>query len=174
MPLLRIQIDGTVVVALPTEGCNIVGARIGGTRDDEDYADLSAWGGTYGQGNADVHCIWLDAFKILPKQVVEVEFAASGNSVGAGKGMPTHIRRLTNRLSEADNRSRKRCSGSAKPTPATGSLGSDVACQIESEFIHVKLSSKDAYICPTANSLMSSRAHARPDGFEPESLHSWQ
>jgi hypothetical protein len=36
----------------------MVGARIGGTRDDEDYADLSAWGGTYGQGNADVHCIW--------------------------------------------------------------------------------------------------------------------
>ena len=85
MPLLRVQIDGTVVVALPTEGCNIVGARIGGTRDDEDYADLSAWGGTYGQGNADVHCIWLDAFKILPKQTVEVEFAASGNIVGAGK-----------------------------------------------------------------------------------------
>jgi hypothetical protein len=69
--------------------------------------------------------------------------------------MPTHIRRLTNRLSEADNRSRKRCSGCAKPTRATGSLGSDVACQIESEVIHVKLSSKDANVCRTANSLMS-------------------
>jgi hypothetical protein len=85
MPLLSVQIDGKVVVALPTEGCNIVGARIGGTRDDEVYADLSAWGGTYGQGNADVHCIWLDGFKILPEQVVEVQFAASGNSVGSGK-----------------------------------------------------------------------------------------
>src|ERR1700722_10961002 len=85
MPLLRVQIDGTVVVAMPTEGCNIVGARIGGTRDDEDYADLSAWGGTYGQGKEDVHRIWLDAFKILPNQVIEVEFAASGNSVGEGK-----------------------------------------------------------------------------------------
>src|ERR1700728_695676 len=85
MPLLRVQIDGSVVVALPTEGCNMVGARIGGTRDDEDYADLSAWGGTYGQGSADVHCIWLDAVKILPQQVVEVAFDASGNSVGAVK-----------------------------------------------------------------------------------------
>jgi hypothetical protein len=80
MPLLRIQIDGTVVVALPTEGCNIVGARIGGTRDDEDYADLSAWGGTYGQGNADVHCIWLDAFKILPKQTVSASSVRRSHS----------------------------------------------------------------------------------------------
>lgn len=84
MPLLRVHIDGSVVVALPTEGCNLVGARIGGTRDDADV-DLSAWGGTYGQGSADVHCIWLDAVKILPQQVVEVAFDASGNSVGAGK-----------------------------------------------------------------------------------------
>jgi hypothetical protein len=85
MPLLRVLIDGSVVVALPTEGCNMVGVRIGGTRDDEDYADLSAWGGTYGQGNADVHSIWLDAVKILPQQVVELAFEASRDSVGAGK-----------------------------------------------------------------------------------------
>jgi hypothetical protein len=41
--------------------------------------------------------------------------------------MPTHIRRLTNRLGEADNRSRIRCSGSAKPT--TGSAGSRLAVE---------------------------------------------
>jgi len=85
MPLLRVQIDGTVVAALPTEGCNILGARIGGSRDDDDHADLSAWGGTYGQGSADVHCIWLDALKILPAQVVGIAFDASGNRVGMGK-----------------------------------------------------------------------------------------
>jgi len=85
MPLLRVKVDEAIVVALPTDRCNIAGARIGGTRDDEDYADLSAWGGTYGQGPKDVHCIWLDAFKLLRGQTVEVEFAASGDVVGMGK-----------------------------------------------------------------------------------------
>jgi hypothetical protein len=87
MPLLSIQVDGTTLVAIPTEGYSIVGARIGGTRDDSDHAGLNAWAGAYGKGPADAHNIWLDDFKLFPGQKVEVALAGTGTAVGVGRAM---------------------------------------------------------------------------------------
>jgi hypothetical protein len=65
VPLLRVSVDGTTVVAVPTDGREIIGARIGGSRDDPDYADLSAWGGTYARGDQVDHRVWLDQLLII-------------------------------------------------------------------------------------------------------------
>ena len=84
MAFLRVKVDDLVVVEMPTDGCNMLGCRIGGSRDDDDFADLSAWSGTYGQGADDVHRIWLDSEQLALGQSVEVEFVTSGTQVGEG------------------------------------------------------------------------------------------
>jgi len=85
MPVLRIGVDGEPVVAMPSDDYNIMGARIGGTRDEARYADLSVWGGVYGQGERDRHCIWLDDFELKVGQIVQVEFLDSAPAIGSGK-----------------------------------------------------------------------------------------
>lgn len=86
MPFLRVKVDSSVVVEIPTDDCNIIACRVSGTRDDDAFADLSASSGIYGQGADDVHRIWLDCHQLLPGQSVEIEFVAAGNQVG--EGMP--------------------------------------------------------------------------------------
>ena len=86
MPFLRVKVDGSVVVEIPTDDCNIIACRISGTRDDDTFAGLSASSGIYGQGADDVHRIWLDCQQLVPGQSVEIEFVASGSQVG--QGMP--------------------------------------------------------------------------------------
>ena len=84
MPFLRVKVDDSVVVEIPTDGCNMLGCRIGASRDDDDFADLSAWSGLYGQGADDVHRIWLDAEPLALGQSVEVEFVVAGTQIGNG------------------------------------------------------------------------------------------
>jgi hypothetical protein len=84
MPHLRIWIDGKLAAAIPTSGREIVGARVGGTIDDPDYADLYAWGGTYARGAAVDHRHWLDQCQLVPGQTLEIEFAQEGEEVGVG------------------------------------------------------------------------------------------
>jgi hypothetical protein len=84
MPLLRIWLDGALAAAIPTDGREVVGARVSGTVDDPDYADLYAWGGTYVSGTSVDHRHWLDQFNLVPGQVLEIEFALEGEEVGVG------------------------------------------------------------------------------------------
>ncbi len=84
MPHLRIWIDDKLAASIPTSGREIVGARVGGTIDDPDYADLYAWGGTYARGNAVDHRHWLDQYRLGPGQTLEIEFAQEGEEVGVG------------------------------------------------------------------------------------------
>ena len=85
MPILRIKIDGTVVVAVPTDQYEAVTARIGGTRDDEEFADLSVTSGTYRLASPQSHLVWVDAVRLSAGQTVEFQFADQGVTVGAGK-----------------------------------------------------------------------------------------
>ena len=84
MPLLRISVDGVPVAAIPTVGREIVGARIGGSHDDPDYADLSAWGGTYVRGDSVDHRAWVDQRVLVVGQTVEIELLPSGMELGTG------------------------------------------------------------------------------------------
>jgi hypothetical protein len=84
MPLLRISLDGSPLVAIPTDGREFVGARIGGTHDDPDYADVSAWGGTYASHQSPDHRIWLENKTLSVGNCVEIELLASGDEVGTG------------------------------------------------------------------------------------------
>ncbi len=84
MPFLRISLDGSPLVAVSTEGREFVGARIGGTHDDPDYAEVSVWGGTYANGQSVDHRIWLENKTITVGQSVEIELLSSGDEIGAG------------------------------------------------------------------------------------------
>jgi hypothetical protein len=85
MPLLRISLDGTPVAAIPTEGREFVGARVGGTIDDPEYADFSAWGGTYVRGDDVDHRVWLDQHIAGSGHSIEVELVAEGAELGVGQ-----------------------------------------------------------------------------------------
>ena len=47
MPFLRVTVDGTTVATVDTKARDIVTVRVGGSRDDDDFADLSVTGGIY-------------------------------------------------------------------------------------------------------------------------------
>lgn len=83
MPFLTVRVDGRQLASVDTVGRTIVAVHVGGTRVDDDYADLSMTGGIYGEVTE--HRIWVDGISLVVGQVVEVEFSESGISSGAGQ-----------------------------------------------------------------------------------------
>jgi hypothetical protein len=85
MPFLSVSVDGVPVAAVGTDGRTAVSIRVGGTRVDEDYADLSVSGGIYGRESGTEHRIWVSCKPLGVGQVVEVGFLENGADSGVGQ-----------------------------------------------------------------------------------------
>ena len=85
MPFLNVTVDGTAVATVDTNGRDIVTVRVGGSRDDEDFADLSVTGGIYDQSGTTEHRIWVDQMHLAAGQIIGVEFLTEASPRGEGK-----------------------------------------------------------------------------------------
>ena len=85
MPSVSISVDGAPVATVGTDGRTAVSVRAGGTRVDEDYADLSVSGGIYGRDDATEHRIWVSCRPLSVGQAVEVGFMEIGGDSGPGQ-----------------------------------------------------------------------------------------
>lgn len=85
MPFLNVTVDGAAVATVDTDGRDIVSVMVGGSRDDEDFADLSVTGGVYDQSGTTEHRIWVDQMHLTAGQVIGVEFLTDATPRGEGK-----------------------------------------------------------------------------------------
>lgn len=85
MPFLKVTVDGTAVATVDADGRDIVFVRVGGSRDDEDFADLSVTGGIYDYGGTSEHRIWVDQMRLAAGQTIGVEFLDDATPCGEGK-----------------------------------------------------------------------------------------
>jgi hypothetical protein len=84
---LRVTVDRVDAAVIDTSGREVISIRVGGTKIDDDYADLGVTGGTYGQEGPTDHRIWIDQMALKVGQVVGVEFVEHGIQTGTGKTM---------------------------------------------------------------------------------------
>lgn len=85
MPFLYVTVDGTAVATVGTDGRDIVHVRVGGSRDDKDFADLSVTGGVCGYSGTTEHRIWVDQMRLATGQVIGVEFLTDATPRGGGR-----------------------------------------------------------------------------------------
>jgi hypothetical protein len=85
MPSVSISVDGAPVATVGTDGRTAVSVHAGGTRVDEDYADLSVSGGVYGRDDKTEHRIWVSCKPLSVGQAVEVAFMEIGGDSGSGQ-----------------------------------------------------------------------------------------
>jgi len=85
MPFISITVDGTAVAVVDTKDRDIVTAHVGGSRDDDDFADLSVTGGVYDHEGTTEHLIWVDQMHLSAGQTVSVAFLAQAIPCGEGK-----------------------------------------------------------------------------------------
>jgi hypothetical protein len=84
---LRIAIDDIEVATVDTDGRDVVTIHVGGSRADEDYADLGVTGGIYDSGGVTDHRIWIDQRFLRIGQAVDVAFVERGLQTGEGRSL---------------------------------------------------------------------------------------
>lgn len=85
MPALSVSIDGKTIATVSTDGYDLLSVRAGGTRIDEDFADLEVAGGSHPEGRESTYLIWVSALSLQPGQVVTVSLLESAPTSHAGK-----------------------------------------------------------------------------------------
>jgi hypothetical protein len=85
MVFLRILVDEIDVATVDTAGREVVAVHVGGTRVDEDYADLNVSGGVYGHEGQSNHRIWVNQMPLRIGQTVAVELLEHGIANGSGQ-----------------------------------------------------------------------------------------
>jgi hypothetical protein len=99
---LRIAIDDIEVATVETDGRDVVAIHVGGTRADEDYADLGVTGGIYDREGVTDHRIWIHQMSLRIGQAVGVAFVERGLQSGDGSSLsdlyPDSVDRDTARI----------------------------------------------------------------------------
>jgi hypothetical protein len=85
MPHVRVTVDGQVLASVATDALEIIVARVGGTRTDDDYADLGLTGGVYSADGGSDHRIWINQTVLKRGQSVEVALLEEDMPVGSGR-----------------------------------------------------------------------------------------
>lgn len=85
MPFLRVLIDDTDVATVDTHDREVVVVHAGGTRVDDDYADLSVSGGVYSPERGIDHRIWVSQKPLEVGQTVTVELLEEAVATGQGR-----------------------------------------------------------------------------------------
>lgn len=85
MPALTVSVDGRLVAEVSTDGFDVLTVRIGGSKIDDDVADLSVAGGSYPESGKSIYLTWVDSLPLHEGQVVALAFLASGTTSHAGK-----------------------------------------------------------------------------------------
>src|SRR5262245_27702262 len=85
MVFLRVLVDDVDVATVDTAGREVVAVHVGGTRVDDDYADLNVSGGVYNHEGKSDHRIWVNQMPLRIGQTVPVELLEHGIANGPGQ-----------------------------------------------------------------------------------------
>jgi hypothetical protein len=85
MLALTVSINGKTIATVSTDGYDLLSVRAGGTRIDEDLADLEVAGGSYPEGRESTYLTWVSALPLQPGQVVTVRLLESAPTSHRGK-----------------------------------------------------------------------------------------
>src|ERR1700694_204342 len=85
MPYVRVTVDDQILASVATEALEIIIARVGGTRTDDDYADVGLTGGVYSENGASDHRIWINQTVLKRGQAVEIALLEEDVPVGSGR-----------------------------------------------------------------------------------------
>src|ERR1700753_3645056 len=85
MPYVRVTVDDQTLASLPTDALEVIVARVGGTRTDEDYAEVGLTGGVYSADEGSDHRVWINQTVLERGQAVEVGLLERDVPVGSGK-----------------------------------------------------------------------------------------
>jgi len=87
MSFLRVAVDGQPIASIATDGLEVVSVHVGGTRLDDEYADLNVSGGVYSGDRASDHRIWVDQMPLTAGQVLDVSLLERDTAVGEGRSI---------------------------------------------------------------------------------------
>jgi hypothetical protein len=85
MPALSVSIDGNTIATVCTDGYDTLSIHAGGTRIDDDLANLDIAGGSYPKDGESTYLTWVNALPLQSGQVVIISFIESATSSHAGK-----------------------------------------------------------------------------------------
>lgn len=85
MPYVRVTVDGQTLASVATDSLEVIIARVGGTRTDEDYADVGLTGGVYSADGGSDHRIWINQTVLRRGQAVDVALLEEDLPVGSGR-----------------------------------------------------------------------------------------
>jgi hypothetical protein len=85
MPALRISIDGNEVATVCTDGYDVLNARVGGTRIDDELATLGVAGTSQPENGESIYRTWVNEIPMQTGQVVAVSFLESAPNSHGGK-----------------------------------------------------------------------------------------
>jgi hypothetical protein len=85
MAALRTLIDGIPLATVSSSGFNILAVHVSGTRINEEFATIDVSGGIYPKDEQSTYLLWASDVKLLPHQVVTIQFLEEGDTSHAGK-----------------------------------------------------------------------------------------
>ena len=85
MPALSVSIDGVTLVAVSTDGFDVLSVSARGTRIDDGLATLDLSGGCYPEVGESTYLTWINDLQLQAGQVVTVTFFEAASSSHAGK-----------------------------------------------------------------------------------------
>lgn len=85
MSALYISIDGTLVASVCTDGLDVLTVNVGGTRIDENFADINVSGGSYPDAGDSMYLTWINQLPLKSGQIVSVSLEVNGSTSYAGK-----------------------------------------------------------------------------------------
>lgn len=81
---LAVAVNGSRLVAVSTEGSNVIGVRVHGDVLGPEFAAIEVSGGLYGEGEAK-HLIWLSDHQVSPGDEIEVSLLEAVETFPAGR-----------------------------------------------------------------------------------------
>ena len=85
MPVVSVFLDGKKLVSVRTEENDVLSVCLGGTRVEDEFAELYMSAGSHRGSGESTHLIWLNSLSVLPGQLVKVELSEDGETSEVGK-----------------------------------------------------------------------------------------
>jgi hypothetical protein len=85
MPAIAVSVDGIPVATVCTEGYDVLTVRVGGTRINDEFAELDVSGGSHPDQGESTYLTWVNSVALKPGQTIRVALLESGATSHAGK-----------------------------------------------------------------------------------------
>lgn len=85
MAAIAVSVDGIPVATVCTESYDVLTVRVGGTRIDDEFAELDVSGGTYPDQGESTYLTWVNSVALEPGQTIRIALLENGATSHPGK-----------------------------------------------------------------------------------------